>query len=884
MSLFSLKEIWVKSPEQDSEFCPNAFCIAEVSSSILLITGNLSGSLKVFCPGIASPNDDLLEMAISAPIYQIEYGSFISGTATKQLCVLCPKSIKVFFLSYNPDDKSSSIPASLELAYEHRFERNSFNMVFGSFGQGLVGRDFICVQSIDGVLSVFEQETKGITCNVPNFLLPSALAYLPSCDTFITASYSQTISAFKYQNFASEKAAKNALKSEWQYDIGELVVDIKFAAFEHFSPSILVLGERSIFCLSDNGIVRFVKKLDCTPLCFHPYTSLSKDSINYMVATSNSNLLVLNDQKLAWTTQMPFAPIFLTTLSAKNTENCICAADSAGNIIIGYLGTDPDLKSYISRLESRQNETYEKIQQNLVEIKSSISGRELGIDQRDDSGDVLEVAVSVPSNLDSPSKAKCNNKRLSVPSITVQLSLKGKVAVTNVDVVFSPVSPVAASQNQFTFASAGGPKNDVSGADVVFYVEKDSVPSDLCVAVAASYKTTTGRSKTAHTSFTLPLNLCCSLCEPQKNQTHKLTLDFDRSPLPLPPLFSSFNTENDANMDNENAIAFKFHCNPIVTLLAASKSNRYRIQSDDFEALWLILKEFYGNMTAFMRDDKCLTFSGQVPVQELLSAIETHAQLRLNIFNLSELIGQRAVQFRVIQKRLLSKFKDKNADSLLNMDAILEGTYRQLVSLGDGAEEMEGQLVASGCKVAAIARIIIFLCKLLQNLDPHEVKFLEYVFSPSLLFSAPLDQGWEEHVDAAVTHLLKTTMSKDSREDGAQTVTLEKYPSPDKLTRHIKVFVDRILKGSCPSGATSTAARSFTSSSKSHFAPSSQAHVNGISANTITEEDEYEDTGMDMGASGDHAPRRSRNGSYEDHSRKTSSGGLEHFESLHEET
>ena len=879
MSLFNLKELWAKYPEQDSEFCPNSFCVAEVNSSILLITGSLSGSLKVFCPAETAPNDDLLETSVGAPIYQIEYGNFVSGTATKQICILCPKSIKVFFLSYNPEDRSSSVPVSLEIAYEHRFERNSFNMVFGSFGQGARGRDFVCVQSVDGVLSVFEQETKGVNCNIPNFLLPSALVYLSSCDSFITASYSQTISAFKYQNFASEKIAnKSALKTEWKYEAGELVVEMKFAHFEHYQPSVLVLGERSIVCLSDTGIVRFVKKLDCTPLCFFPYASLSKDSINYMVATSNSNLLILRDHKLIWTTQLPFAPIFLSTMAADNTENCISAADSGGNIIVGYLGTDPDLKSFISRLESRQNETYEKMQESLAVVKSSISGRELGIEQRDDSGDVLELIVNVASNLDNPSKAQVNNTRYSVPSITVNVLLKAKVAVTNVDILFSPVFPVATSQNQFNFPSAGCPKGESVTVDVVFHVEKEAVPSDLCVPVAASYKTVSGTSKTVHSSLTLPLNLCCTLCDPQKNQTHKLTLDFDRSPVPLPPLFSSFSVE-DSNMENQNVVAFKFHNNSVVTILSGSKSNRYRLQADDFEALWLILKEFYCNMTAFIRDDKCLSFSGQLPVQELLSAIETHAQIRLNIFNLSELIGQRAVQFRVIQKRLLSKFKDKNADSLLNMDAILEGTYRQLVSLGDGAEEMEMQLVAAGCKVAAISKIVVFLCKMLQNLNAEEMKFLEYVFSPNLLFSAPLDQGWEEHVDAAVTHLLKTTMSKDSKEDGAQTVTLEKYPSPEKLTRHMKVFIDRILKGSCPSGASTTSSiRSFAN--KSHNVPSSQGHLNGLSSNTIAEEDEYEDTGLgiDLGAAGGV----SRHGSSDDRSRKTSSGGLEHFESLNE--
>ena len=45
-----------------------------------------------------------------------------------------------------------------------------------------------------------------------------------------------------------------------------------------------------------------------------------------------------------------------------------------------------------------------------------------------------------------------------------------------------------------------------------------------------------------------------------------------------------------------------------------------------------------------------------------------------------ELLDQRAQQFRSIQKRLLTKFKDKNPSPLQNLDTLLEGTYRQVLS------------------------------------------------------------------------------------------------------------------------------------------------------------------------------------------------------------
>ena len=61
----------------------------------------------------------------------------------------------------------------------------------------------------------------------------------------------------------------------------------------------------------------------------------------------------------------------------------------------------------------------------------------------------------------------------------------------------------------------------------------------------------------------------------------------------------------------------------------------------------------------------------------------THAQIRQNIQKCRELLSRHAQQFRAIQKRLLTRFKDKTPVGLAHLDTLLDGTYMQ-VSAMDG--------------------------------------------------------------------------------------------------------------------------------------------------------------------------------------------------------
>ena len=47
------------------------------------------------------------------------------------------------------------------------------------------------------------------------------------------------------------------------------------------------------------------------------------------------------------------------------------------------------------------------------------------------------------------------------------------------------------------------------------------------------------------------------------------------------------------------------------------------------------------------------------------------------------LLGQRATQYRAVQKRLLVRFKDRNPAPMTHLDTLLEDTYSQLLEVGE---------------------------------------------------------------------------------------------------------------------------------------------------------------------------------------------------------
>jgi hypothetical protein len=82
------------------------------------------------------------------------------------------------------------------------------------------------------------------------------------------------------------------------------------------------------------------------------------------------------------------------------------------------------------------------------------------------------------------------------------------------------------------------------------------------------------------------------------------------------------------------------------------------------------------------------------------------AQCRQNLLRAASELNDRAHQFRVIEKRLLVRFKDRNPAPLNNLDVLLQNTHEQLIVLGNKVCNCPGDgrtLAPGSCCVRSLA-------------------------------------------------------------------------------------------------------------------------------------------------------------------------------------
>lgn len=211
--------------------------------------------------------------------------------------------------------------------YEHLLQRHAYNMCKGPFGgynmsSNSQPHEYICVQSMDGMLSIYEYESYSLSCFLPKVLIPGPLKYLPKSDSFLTVSSSWELESYKYQvlassaktfdrNQESNSAKMKKILPEYTYNLGEAALDIEIVNQVSSNGQqvclILILGERNLYCLTETCSLKFMKKFDFNPSCFCAYTILSNTSsnaINYIIGTHSKVIIVCEDVKVKWAAQI----------------------------------------------------------------------------------------------------------------------------------------------------------------------------------------------------------------------------------------------------------------------------------------------------------------------------------------------------------------------------------------------------------------------------------------------------------------------------------------------------------------------------------------------------------------------------------------------------
>ncbi|KAJ8377428.1 hypothetical protein AAFF_G00260330 [Aldrovandia affinis] len=688
MSLFKARDWWSTTLGEGEEFDQGCLCVGDVDNSgsghDKIVVGSYMGLLRVFLPRSAPPDDSqaqdqLLEVQLRDPVIQVDVGKFVSCSDLLHLAVLHPRKLSVYAITGTAGNVEHGVQYQLRLVYQHNLQRTACNMTYGPFG------------GVTGHHSIFDGWHADVPGELPGFLLPGPLSYCARTDTFLTVSSARQVESYRYEVLAvatdadtrqeeepQKKSSGKRLMADWTLVIGEQALDICVPPSSTSASSIFVLGERNLYCLKDNGQIRFMKKLEYNPSCFLPYASVTEGTTNTLLANHNTMLLVYQDVTLKWAAQLSCVPVALRVASFPDLRGVVVTLGAGGLLQCSYMGTDPSF-FMAPKVEAREV-NYEEVDAELKTLNKVIreASRTQDILPKGDADEELLVTATVSANMDAISKAVipeiCG---IPVPSVTVKITVKCRSAVQSPRLSVCVQPPLSVSQDQFVFDSLA--PGAVSSVEFSAFLNGLYPPADLGGDVAVSYSTPTGIPRVAQCRFSLPLRLACCPCSASKNAKFKITVDTNKPPVDLGVVFPDFLEKSE---DKEgNALSFQLIAGNKVTVVASKTSQRYRIQSEVFEDMWLVAQELVQRFDRHfekqgVRDFRS-SFSGPLPLSEYFSTVDQHFELRVGAQKFQDLLSERAVQFRAIQRRLLTRFKDKTPAPLQNLDTLMEGTYRQ---------------------------------------------------------------------------------------------------------------------------------------------------------------------------------------------------------------
>ncbi|XP_069568047.1 protein PTHB1 isoform X1 [Brachyistius frenatus] len=826
MSLFKARDWWSAALGEGEEFDQGCLCVADVDNSGTghdkVVVGSYMGMLRIFSPHANKSTDgdladaQLLEVQLQNAIIQVEVGKFVSCSELLHLAVLHPRKLSVYSVSGTAGNVEHGDQYQLKLVYEHNLQRTACNMTYGTFG-GVTGHHSLCIQSMDGMLMFFEQDSYSFGRFLPGFLLPGTLAYNPRTDSFLTVSSARQLESYKYETLSVATEAESRqdpdlplktggkrLTPDWTFVLGEHALDLTVGSFSHSSSSIFILGERNLYCLRDNGQIRFMKKLEFNPSCFLPYASVTDGTTNLLLGNHTNMLLVYQDVTLKWAAQLPFVPVAVRLANFPELKGVVISLSTDGHLLCSYMGTDPSFFS-TPKVDAREAD-YEQVDAEMKKLQRFIreATKTQDILPKTDIEEDLSVSTHVSSSMDSPSQALIQDiDGVPVPSVTVQVKVKAKCVVQSSKLTIAVQPPLAITHDQFVLETM-----DVGSSKVVVFsafLNGRYPPADLTGHITVSFSSPTelnpkGVPKVLQSRFSLPLALVCVPSSPAKTTKFKITVDTNQPPVNLGSVFREFSAKSEDK--DGSTLAFQFLSGAKVTVLTSKTSQRYRIQSDSFEDMWLVVKElvkrFDQHFSKLGVKDFKKTFSGPLPLQEYFLSVDHHFQLRVGAQQYQDLLSERAVQFRAIQRRLLTRFKDKTPAPLQNLDTLLDATYSQVMALAEAAEENRALLEEAFVRLRSATHLLVLLLSLWQGLTPDQTAILEATLLPLLQDTPQL--GWEESCDAAVSHLLRSCLSRSSKD---QATSMAQIGGPVlglpgdtvRLKKHITLLCDRIGKG-----------------------------------------------------------------------------------------
>ncbi|CAI6367804.1 unnamed protein product [Macrosiphum euphorbiae] len=778
MSLFKVRDCWSTVCGRGETFGCDALAVDDLfgADEDNIILGSLDGVLRVY--GVHStpppdfqysPSDLLIEVQTDSPVLQVCTGKLISCSPNKNIAVLHPFSLVVHGVNCIAGSTDHGDQYVLETMYEHKFDRSAYQMVVGPFGGGSGSRDFACVLSLDGAVTVYEQQAFGFRTALPNYLHPFPIKYVRSVDGFITLNADLCLVCYKYQELADP-----SLKQKWPVwscTLGETVYDIQTVEITPSATTIHVLGERNYYCFQGNGVLWFMKRLQYTPCCFHPYIlgEHPETKTMCMIVSDTDSVLVYDQTKLRWSAKLSFHPCIIARASFKALQGCLVMLSETGDLRFCYLGTEP----MIFMAPERPIKDYKDTKNQLVQLKKDLQN--MSLQDETDTLPLLKLNTRI-LNLRSEGLGK--------PSCDIEIDVSPSLATSSVQITFQLVAPLVVSPTVIHL-------KDLTESITVRVMahrandDTESAVSSTECTVCAYYSGTSDVPGSVQQTVRMPLTLAYEIhSTPYLDFSWSAKISVDESPVPLKTLFKEFADSSSAELCFRTITGnSKYVC---VTALPANRS--YEIRSSGPEYTNAILEEILFRHREYYKTKKCILRcdKNEIPVADFYRTIEEHVALKGRLDIIQEEISSLCSQYRIIQKCLFNKLKENTVLSVSGLNVLIDDTHETLTEKMSEIALVKQELKVKFSQLMSLSRLLVTmlgLCskndKILEEFKESVVHFTDY-------------QNWEDIVLQSLGYLVGNQIKLNVQSDDPAHVVMGLKTLIDYVIQHVTSVKDEL--------------------------------------------------------------------------------------------
>lgn len=214
------------------------------------------------------------------------------------------------------------------------------------------------------------------------------------------------------------------------------------------------------------------------------------------------------------------------------------------------------------------------------------------------------------------------------------------------------------------------------------------------------------------------------------------------------------------------------------------------MQGNNFDTLYIVMNELIARMKKIAPLFK-LMYADALPLKDLFDVIDERKNIAEQYKKVSDALQQQTNQLLLIQKRLLTRYKEKNSAPLNNLDVLLEVAVADLVSTSREVEDLQLLYKKNSQKLTISMKILKALLLMRFPITEDGAALLEK-YLPTTVESEVQEIGWVEVTDVNIFYLLKNVLGGSND----QSVTAyAKIEDLDIFKKHFTLLIDKLSKG-----------------------------------------------------------------------------------------